>query len=424
MRRFENMMVMALVVGLMALVTGPAAPSAAQQGTPQALAGSPLDQLNALLATPFPAALLPDGLHDPAVQQWTNYNDSDLTGTVGGVQISLNGDPSTGIYYLIYPDAATGEQYFTANRSSGGTVIPTVPSTSANQGERIQLSYASGAVCVELTANVTVIGAVGSKVQVADPGKSACDLVDAGITNLDTVTLIQPVPIPVAQVPPTPLDRLNALLATPFPADLLPAGHRDPVTNQWRYGDQDLQGAIGGLNISLDGDQTTGIGYIVFPQADRAAAYVSAIGASMGTPVASGTPVTEFRAALDRYAVCVGVSDVVVIIGARTMADGTSGPDAVIDACALRDAGLTWLGTDAAPVATPAAVIDTTVLYNALSSSAMPLERLPPGTTSVSYSLHSNVDDAYGLVGSVFATVSGQEGTGISFLVYPDPETA
>ena len=263
---------------------------------------------------------------DPVVQQWTNYNDSDLTGTVGGVQIGLNGDPATGIYFLIYPDAATGEQYFTANRSSV-TVIPTVPSTSANQGERIQLTYTSGAVCVELIANVTVIGAVGSTVQVPDSAKAACDLVDAGITHLDTVTSIQPVPIPAAQVPPSPLDRLNALLATPFPADLLPAGHHDPVTNQWRYGDQDLKGAIGGLNISLDGDQTTGIGYIVFPLADRATAYVSAIGASMGTPVAAGTPVTEFRAALDGYAVCVGVRDAVVIIGARTMADGTSGPE-------------------------------------------------------------------------------------------------
>ena len=79
------------------------------------------------------------------------------------------------------------------------------------------------------------------------------------------------------------------------------------------------------------------------------------------------------------------------------------------------------VGCKRPPDATPVVVIDTTVLFNALSASSIPLDRLPPGTTSVSYSIHSELDDVYGLVGSVFATVNDEGDPASVFWSIPMP---
>src|SRR3954451_6828898 len=158
-RQFLTMLMMALCLAML-----PARSIAAQDASPMPQgpdASSPLDQLNALLASPFPTESLPAGFSNPVISQWNDTSDRDLVGTIGGVRIVLNSDEATGIYYLIYPTQTVAESYFQANLQSGGTTIPTIQATS-DFGTRIQLNYDTGSVCVEQLSNVVVIGGVGS----------------------------------------------------------------------------------------------------------------------------------------------------------------------------------------------------------------------------------------------------------------------
>ncbi len=102
------------IVSLLNTIAGPLA-ALAQEATPVPAFGvaeswSPADLYDVLLATPFPADLLPAGADALEPYEWRDSNDPDLAGSMGGV-IFADGDPfgsqrPSEIAYLIYPDSA------------------------------------------------------------------------------------------------------------------------------------------------------------------------------------------------------------------------------------------------------------------------------------------------------------------------------
>ena len=408
-----------------------AAPSTPASG--HATSYSPRDQLNALLATPFPAELLPAGMSNPEVSQWTDFSDRDLVGAIGGAKVVLNDGPTTGIYYVIYQSDEQAASYFQQNLSTATTAVPTIASTSEQQGTRVAISNANGDVCVEQFANVVVIGGVGSDQSVADKAGTACALVDAGITHLDTIVLQQPPPVPEPQTPPTPLDQLNLLISSPFPADLLPAGHSDPVVSEWPYGDSDLAGAVGGVVINLDGSDTTGISFIVYPTIEIAQTQYGGIANSLGTPTDDVLP-DQITAIADTYAICGALANNVLVLGASTIDASGDIVAATTDACALVQAGENHLQQLATSAATPAAATPVPAtpkvesgaggLFNALANADFPGGNLPPAFTNPVVQSDDQTDDAFGLVGKIFVQMNGDDLTGISYLVYPNKKAA
>jgi len=234
--------------------------------------------------------------------------------------------------------------------------------------------------------------------------------------------------IPAPQSPPTSLDILNLLITTPFPAENLPANLSDPVVAEWPYGDDDLIGAVGGATMSTAGDDTTGISWIVFPDPSAAEARFSQFVSASGTPTADGGTPTTLQQAGDGYALCAGVEGPVLVIGAYTVDEGGLPETAQERACQLMTAGEEHVRQlSVAPAATPAAspvANEAQATLDALATTDFPVNMLPPQFTDPLVTPSLDVEDVYGLLGQVSVTVNGSDIIGISYLVYPDVDSA
>jgi hypothetical protein len=178
--------------------------------------------------------------------------------------------------------------------------------------------------------------------------------------------------------------------------------------------------------MSVAGDDTTGISWIVFPTEDDAVTRYSQLMTSSATPVAVGeaTPITLQQMGAG-YALCAGVQGQVLVIGAYTVDEGGLPETAQERACQLMAAGKTHVQTlfDSVDAATPVAS-DAQSIFDALATTDFPATSLPPQFTNPVIFSNANVDDVFGLIGQISVNVNGSDLVGISYLVYPTVDIA
>ncbi len=180
----------------------------------------------------------------------------------------------------------------------------------------------------------------------ADPTVSA---LETRVAELEaTVAAYEASPVASPRVVETPLDLLIALLENPVDSTLLPEGIGRAATEQWEYGDDDLEGAIGGVITTFGGTETYGINYIVYPSAMDAEAAFTRLTENTGMAVAlESTPVVpgEARVVFDfsDYVICAHLSGETIIAGGVEIGENVRIADAPALACAMTDAGLTHL---------------------------------------------------------------------------------
>lgn len=400
-------------------------PAAAQDATPstQGALWTPRDTLNALLASPFPADLLPAGTPPPTVSQWTDAADSDLEGTVGAVQMTLSENGVGGIYFLVYPtnDAALSSYGTSASAvaQSQGTPVPLteVPAS-------FFLDYGDYAVCVTLVQNVVIIGGAETPADGSSIADLACAYATAGQTHLNTIFAEQPKVTPLASQPMTGLDLLNQLIDTPFPSTDLPGYVSDPIVREWPADDTDLAGAVGGATLNVAGDDTTGMSWIVYADEATAQSNYSGFATALGTPVADAATPAALTQVADGYALCLGIQGQVIVIGAYTVDEGGTNETAQERACELMAVGQQRVrdlttSLEATPIASMAERVMMAFQNLDFSTTGLPAQFTDPVTT-----ITTDVDDAFGVVAQISVNVNGSDTTGISYLVYPSLQHA
>ncbi|HRA46844.1 MAG TPA: hypothetical protein PK819_02110 [Thermomicrobiales bacterium] len=228
--------------------------------------------------------------------------------------------------------------------------------------------------------------------------------------------------------PSTPVEMLNALLALPFPVELLPAGLTEPVVSQWIDPEsKDLMGTVGAVQIVLNNDPATTIRYLIY--ADQAQAETAfSLSLERGTePIATVAATSMFNGtrvslSYDSGEICVEQFANVILLGGVGSSQTVTDPAAT--ACALVDAGAVHLNqvTQVRPVPVPAAQHPLTPLdqLNRLLTEPFPTTLLPAGhTQAVATAWPPDDDDLAGAVGGVFVQVDGSNVLGVSFIVYP-----
>ncbi|MGH2561667.1 MAG: hypothetical protein ACRDJH_21590 [Thermomicrobiales bacterium] len=130
-----------------------------------------------LLTEPFAMNELPAGFTDARIEAWTDYNDGDLRGVVGGVLVSVRESEVSGIAYLTYPNQDAADFFFTRSTSdsveAGGT--PAAPPADVLAAPATVISYDDYVVCVTQVGYVTVIGAGDSADQAIAMAVAAVD---------------------------------------------------------------------------------------------------------------------------------------------------------------------------------------------------------------------------------------------------------
>lgn len=176
-----------VVLVLVLLIAG--APNAwAREATPVPRPGlaetiSPVALFDLLLATPFPANLLPADSAPLQAYEWRDSNDADLAGAVGGV-IFADGDPfsselPSAITYVVYPDASGSQSFLAmvAEFGEAGDLLvngQSVPAMIVNTGE-----FTGHFATLD---TVLIYGMVSS--ETPRSGEAARALTEAGIVHL------------------------------------------------------------------------------------------------------------------------------------------------------------------------------------------------------------------------------------------------
>jgi hypothetical protein len=137
-----------------------------------------------LLVEPFATDELPAGATEAVIDAWTDYNDDDLRGVVGGALVSFGADELNGIGYLVYPNQGAADFFYTLNTSAsaeqGGTPAP-APEGALDVPATV-ITYDDYVVCLARVGYVTVIGvAAGGDVN------QAVALAAAGVAHLERV---------------------------------------------------------------------------------------------------------------------------------------------------------------------------------------------------------------------------------------------
>jgi hypothetical protein len=230
----------------------------------------------------------------------------------------------------------------------------------------------------------------------------------------------------------SPRDTLNALLAAPFPVDLLPAGSPTPEISQWlEASGSDLEGTIGAAQMRFDPNTISGIYFLVYPSDDSALQHygesAQAVAQSQGTPVPIAEVPASFYLDYDGYSVCITLDRNVVIIGGATNpGDGASTAQL---ACDYATAGQTHLNGifDLQPQVVPAPQDPPTGLdiLNQLIALPFPEKNLPANLSQPMISEWPYGDtDLDGAVGGATMSTAGDDTTGISWIVFPDQTAA
>jgi hypothetical protein len=185
---------LAVVLGFSLLAPGV---GAKRQATPAGNASAiddvvPEEILSALLAEPFPEALLPIEFADPRVLEWEE-GDTDLEGALGGVGIMLSPDHGS-IAYIVFPDVI-GAQRRLAETNDVSVAADLAAIVDSFAGITVggvsvpgrMVVYPDYVVCLVQAGPVIVIGGSFSD-DAASRRQTAVDLAEAGLSHLLAVT--------------------------------------------------------------------------------------------------------------------------------------------------------------------------------------------------------------------------------------------